>query len=186
MSEPAPLLKPLAPATTKARLWKSGRFVADPWTLAVDPVAPPIAAHTILPLAIWRAHRSTLAEGSLPLGLLVEAGETLELVQDGVDRLQLVALRFPKFTDGRAYSTARRLREQGGFLGEVRAVGDVLLDQVPLMLRAGFDAFEIVDVPTLAALEAGNLPAVQRVYQTGSTIAAHPWLSRRAIAGARP
>ena len=55
----------------------------------------------------------------------------------------LVALDFPKFRDGRAYSYARLLRERYGFRGELRAVGEVLLEQLFFMLRTGFDAFEI-------------------------------------------
>ena len=60
-----------------------------------------------------------------------------------LDRLALVALAFPKFQDGRAYSQARQLREQYGFRGELRATGDVLRDQRLFLLRAGFDAFEV-------------------------------------------
>ena len=66
----------------------------------------------------------------------------------------MVALDFPAFTDGRAYSTARLLRERHGYLGELRAVGDVLLDQIPFMLRCGFDAFEVAQNVTLEQIEA--------------------------------
>ena len=59
-----------------------------------------------------------------------------------LDRLALVALEFPSFKDGRAYSQARVLREQYGFHGELRATGNVLRDQLPFMVRCGFDSFE--------------------------------------------
>lgn len=62
-------------------------------------------------------------------------------LQPFLDRLSLITLTFPKFRDGRAYSQARLLRERYGFRGELRAVGNVLRDQVLLMVRAGFDAF---------------------------------------------
>ena len=59
-----------------------------------------------------------------------------------VARLDLIALHFPKFSDGRAYSQARLLRERLGYQGELRATGGVLQDQLPFMLRCGFDSFE--------------------------------------------
>jgi uncharacterized protein (DUF934 family) len=60
-----------------------------------------------------------------------------------LDRLALVALAFPSFRDGRAYSQARQLRERYGFRGELRATGDVLRDQFLFLIRAGFDSLEV-------------------------------------------
>jgi uncharacterized protein (DUF934 family) len=59
-----------------------------------------------------------------------------------VGRLRLIVLDFPKFSDGRAYSQARLLRGRLGYAGELRATGNVLQDQLPFMLRCGFDSFE--------------------------------------------
>jgi uncharacterized protein (DUF934 family) len=59
-----------------------------------------------------------------------------------VGRLRLIVLNFPKFSDGRAYSQARLLRGRMGYRGELRATGGVLIDQIPFMLRCGFDSFE--------------------------------------------
>lgn len=59
-----------------------------------------------------------------------------------LDGVNLVVLNFPKFTDGRAYSQARLLRERLGYTGELRATGVVLRDQLPFLLRCGFDSFE--------------------------------------------
>jgi uncharacterized protein (DUF934 family) len=77
------------------------------------------------------------------------------------------------------------LRERFGFAGELRAAGDVLLDEIPLMLRCGFDSFEVVNEPTLRALKRGHLPGVSLFYQP--SVAPHeapagtrPWLRRRA------
>ena len=69
---------------------------------------------------------------------------TDEVMQLGarLDGVNLIVLNFPKFTDGRAYSQARLLRERLGYRGELRATGAVLLDQLPFMLRCGFDSFE--------------------------------------------
>jgi len=72
-----------------------------------------------------------------------------------VGQLLLVAIDFPAYTDGRGFSQARLLRERLGFGGEIRAIGDVRPDQVPFMVRAGIDTFEVAEVPDLAQLERG-------------------------------
>jgi uncharacterized protein (DUF934 family) len=68
--------------------------------------------------------------------------DELDALQLHLGRLKLIALNFPKYTDGRAYSQARLLRGRLGYRGELRATGQVLLDQAPFMLRCGFDSFE--------------------------------------------
>ena len=179
MSEPAPLLSPLKPATTAPVLWTERGVVSDPWCVIGDDVPFPIGGYAIVSLARWRAEQASLAALGVPAGVIVQAAESIDLETDDVSRLAVIALVFPKFTDGRAYSTARRLRE-GGYAGEIRATGDVLLDQIPLMLRAGFTTFEITHAATVRALETAPLPAVSRVYQSGTETAAHGWRPRRA------
>jgi uncharacterized protein (DUF934 family) len=183
MSEPTPLLAPLKPVLVTARLWKDGRFVADDWRALADGEPLPIEDRAIVSLGRWRAERANLAALGAQVGIRLEPPDEPDPIADDITRLGVIALTFQKFTDGRAYSTARRLRESG-YKGELRASGDVLLDQLPLMLRAGFDAFEIRHRATIAALEAAQLPAVSRVYQSGAEFAARPWRSRRAAAGA--
>jgi uncharacterized protein (DUF934 family) len=68
--------------------------------------------------------------------------DPLDALKTHLGRLKLIALNFPKYTDGRAYSQARLLRGRLGYRGELRATGQVLLDQLPFMLRCGFDSFE--------------------------------------------
>ena len=75
-------------------------------------------------------------------------GEEVEVLAYDLPRIALVAVAFPKFNDGRAYTAARLLRERYGFTGEVRAVGDVLREQAGFMVRVGFDAFEPADGST--------------------------------------
>ena len=178
MSEPAPLLSPLKPATTEPRLWTASGFVSDSWRAIGDDIAFPIAGHAIISLARWRAEQATLAALGAPIGIAVQPSEALDFIADDIARLAVIALAFPKFTDGRAYSTARRLRE-AGYAGDIRATGDVLLDQLPLMLRAGFTSFEITSAATIQALEAATLPALSRVYQSGTVMAARQFRSRR-------
>ncbi|HXU99165.1 MAG TPA: DUF934 domain-containing protein [Caulobacteraceae bacterium] len=79
------------------------------------------------------------------VGVRVAADEAVESLAFDLPAIALVALEFPKFKDGRAYSAARILRERFAFVGEVRAVGDVLLEQARFMIRCGFDAFEPAD-----------------------------------------
>ncbi len=183
MSEPAPLFSPLKPATTEPRLWTGTSFVPDPWRTIADTEPFPIGGQAIVSLTRWRAEQPALAALGAPVGVVVQSSEALDFDTDDVNRLAVIALVFPKFTDGRAYSTARRLRESG-YAGEIRATGDVLLDQLPLMLRAGFTTFEIVNAATIHALEVAPLPAVSRVYQSGAETATRGWRSRRAGIGA--
>lgn len=183
MSEPAPLFSPLKPATIEPHLWTGTSFVPDPWRTIADAEPFPIGGQAIVSLTRWRAEQPALAALGAPVGVVVQSSEALDFDTDDVNRLAVIALVFPKFTDGRAYSTARRLRESG-YAGEIRATGDVLLDQLPLMLRAGFTTFEIVNAATIHALEVAPLPAVSRVYQTGAETAARGWRSRRAGIGA--
>ncbi len=87
----------------------------------------------------WRA-----GGGRAP-GLRLRSDERLEEAADAIARAELIELEFSKFTDGRPYSHARLLRERYRYRGELRAVGEVLRDQLPFMARCGFDAFEVPD-----------------------------------------
>src|SRR3546814_6520329 len=79
------------------------------------------------------------------LGLRLKSDQSPAGIAEDLGHFQLVALEFPRFGDGRAYSYARLLRERYGFKGELRAVGNVLRDQLLFMLRCGFDAFEVAN-----------------------------------------
>jgi uncharacterized protein (DUF934 family) len=101
----------------------------------------------IVSLAQWQAQRDALLQRGTPLGLRLHSDQSPEAIADDVGRFALIALEFPKFRDGRAYSYARLLRERYGFKGELRAVGDVLMEQVFFMVRTGFDAFDLQQSP---------------------------------------
>jgi uncharacterized protein (DUF934 family) len=120
----------------------------DPWRAAVGEYGPlpipPIAGHSLLTLEQWQAVRDQWPAG-LPVGLtLANTAEVEELAED-LPRFALVALQFPKWTDGRAYSQARVLRARLRYVGEVRATGDVVVDMLPLLQRTGFDAVQLRD-----------------------------------------
>ena len=106
----------------------------------------------------------------------IEPGEDARMLLDHLDRISLIEVTFPKFRDGRGYSSARILRE-GGYTGELRAAGDVLVDQVPLMKRCGFDSFA-PDVPLDDAVVAASLARYDYVYQGAADSAVPVWKLR--------
>jgi len=117
---------------------------ADAWvTLPDDAPVPGDGQHIIVSLARWREEGEALRARNTPLGIRLASDQSPSLVADDLGRFGLVALEFPVFSDGRAFSHARILRERYGFKGEVRAVGDVHRDQLAFMARCGFDAFEL-------------------------------------------
>jgi phosphoadenylyl-sulfate reductase (thioredoxin) len=123
-------------------LLKHGAVVEDRWRRLADDAPPPGDEPVIVSLARLRADRA-LAGRNRPLGLALKNIEPVHALAGELDRFDLIALEFPKFTDGRAYTQARILRERLGFTGELRATGQVLPDQLLFMQRCGFDAFEI-------------------------------------------
>jgi uncharacterized protein (DUF934 family) len=125
-----------------ATLIKNKRIVPDSWQL-LKPAAEggvPLTGDWIVPLAVWTGQRAQLSQRSGRNGVLLENTEDPRLIEADFDKLALIAVSFPKFTDGRGYSIARLLRRLG-WKGELRAVGDVLRDQLFYMTRCGFDAF---------------------------------------------
>lgn len=130
-------------------LIKNNAIVADPYTDATTAETLPPAGPVIVTLAQWQAERDALLARGTPLGIRLHSDQSPEVIADDVQHFALVALEFPKFRDGRAYSYARILRERYGFKGELRAVGDVLMEQLFFMLRTGFDAFELAGADPL-------------------------------------
>ena len=93
----------------------------------------------LLSLIDWHAVRKHWP-AEMPVGVKVANDTDIETVADDLARLSLIALQFPKWVDGRAYSQARLLRSRYHYKGEVRATGEVLVDMLPLLARTGFDA----------------------------------------------
>ena len=108
----------------------------------------------IVPLSLWREHGHALKARDGGLGVWLDSDEEVEEIGDDAHQFQVIALNFPAFTDGRSYSNARLLRDRFGFKGELRAIGDVLRDQLFYLHRCGFDAFAIrADKDPYEALE---------------------------------
>lgn len=125
------------------------RFVdthRDPWRTLGGDDGPPVSitptANLLLELAQWHAVRAAWP-AKLPVGVRLANDQDVEVLEPDLPRLALVALHFPKWVDGRAYSQARMLRSRYRFAGEVRATGEVLADMAPLLERTGFTAAQL-------------------------------------------
>ena len=119
---------------------------ADDWSvLRLDDTESPEAVvvpegKVIVPLLVWQAQREQLS-GRPEIGVWIGADERPEELKGELDKFAVVAVNFPKFTDGRGMSIAFNLRRRLGYQGELRAIGDVLRDQLFSMHRVGFDAY---------------------------------------------
>ena len=147
-------------------VFKGDGFVSDDWRNLGQAEDLPPGGKVILTLSQWQARGGDM-QGDMPLGLLIEPGQDVGTIAPDLARFALVAVAFPKFTDGRGYSLARQLRSNFGFAGELRATGEVLFDQLQLLMRCGFDSFDISDVATIRLLEAGRRPTLRIFYQPG-------------------
>jgi uncharacterized protein (DUF934 family) len=124
-------------------LVKAGEIVEDQYVRVLDDAPLPDGVPVLLTAARFLADAHELIERDALLGVLWPNDRRVAELTPFIDRLSLIALVFPKFKDGRAYSQARLLRERYGFRGELRATGEVLRDQFQFLLRSGFDAFEV-------------------------------------------
>ena len=130
------------------RLTMAENEVAGTVTLPVGPL--------LVPVAVWQARRRELVEREYahgwPLGVWLAAGEGPKAIADDIEDFSVIAVHFPKSTDGRGCFTARLLRRRHGYGGELRAFGDVPSEQLVSLRRSGFDAF------TLRADQAAHAP----------------------------
>lgn len=167
-----------------ARIIKNGGIAEDNWqTLALgegdspETVALP-AGEVLFPLAVWLARKDEIAARGGPFGLLLQPDERIEDIAGEIGRFAVIAVNFPKFVDGRGYSTAALLRQRHGYRGELRAVGDILHDQLFYLRRVGFDAFALrADKSADYALERG-FATFSESYQA-STDQPLPYFRRR-------
>jgi uncharacterized protein (DUF934 family) len=132
------------------RLVKAGSIVADDFVRWLDNAPVPDGQAVLVPHTRLLADTGLLRRAA-PTGVIWPNDRRVSELAPYLDRLALVALVFPVFKDGRAFSQARILREQYRFPGELRATGQVLRDQFLFMLRAGFDAFEVTKEADAAA-----------------------------------
>ncbi len=128
------------------KIIKDKTIVNDDWSVltlaegdAPESVTVP-AGKQIVPLQVWLAQKTQLAARS-DIGVWLASDDRPEQLKDDTKSLPLIAVNFPTFADGRGYSIAYNLRARLGFDGELRAIGDVLRDQLFYMSRVGFNAF---------------------------------------------
>lgn len=130
-----------------ARLILDGAVVENQWNLlpldadteiTADKLAP---GKVMLPLTVWLALRDDLQGRKGEIGVWLDSDEAADLIGEHASELPLIAAHFPLFTDGRAFSTGRLLRQRYGFTGELRAVGNFMRDQLTYLKRCGFNAF---------------------------------------------
>lgn len=123
---------------------KQQKIVDDHWQwLAEDADTPLPDGDLIVPLSYWLDHKHTLSNRDGQLGVCIHSDVDIHAVAKDIISLALIALDFPVFVDGRPYSNARLLRERYGFKGELRAVGNVLRDQLLFMQRCSIDSFQL-------------------------------------------
>ena len=121
-----------------ARLIKRRHLEDDLWQVLQADEAIPVNGDVLVPLSVWQTQLPSLRQRNGATGVWLGPSDDPADVEPFPD---LVAVHFPVFTDGRGYSTARLLRQRYGFAGELRAIGDILRDQLYELARCGFDSF---------------------------------------------
>ncbi len=130
------------------KLISTESLVDNHWTVMKVATGPEIlqavpGKNFIVPLKFWRLYREELNEYSGNIAIWLDSNEQVSDIGEEVHAFPLIALNFPVFSDGRSYTNARELRQRHGYKGEVRAIGDVLRDQLYYMAQCGFDTFEL-------------------------------------------
>jgi len=158
-----------------AQLIKNGAVVADTWQTLIlaegetpEAVTLP-AGPVIFPLAVWQARKDEILARQQAVGLLLKGSDRVEEIAGEVTRFAVIAIDFPKFVDGRGYSLASLLRQRYGYTGELRAVGDVLHDQLFYMQRVGFDAFALKDGKNAELALASAFTTFSDAYQASTS-----------------
>jgi len=130
------------------KLIKDRASAQDRWTILKEATGPEVLSavpgkNFIVPLKFWQLYADALEDYSGEIAIWLDSDEDVNQIGEKLQQLPLIALNFPVFSDGRSYTNARELREHLHYAGEVRAVGDVLRDQLYYMSRCGFDAFSL-------------------------------------------
>lgn len=158
-------------------LLKSGQIVEDTWLHIDDEQDVPSSGDIVVSLARWLDEGETLRTRDGKMGVRLKNDQSPAQVADDLGAFDIFVLEFPKYTDGRAYSAARLLRDRYGFTGEVRASGDVLIDQYGMLQRCGFDAYEIADNADVSAWIAAE-KRISSHYQSAADGVVAIWAKR--------
>ncbi len=159
-------------ADVSPKYWRDGAFASDGWHHGESDDG---AGQVILPLAAYLALSPEQRKaGANRLGVLILPGEKLDAIVPDLAHVSLIALAFPAYNDGRSHSKAELLRSRYGYAGEIRAVGDVLTDQIPLLLRNGFNSLEIKNGVAIKRLEDHIDTSVPTYYQPAAITETKP------------
>ncbi|MEQ1782091.1 MAG: DUF934 domain-containing protein [Hyphomonadaceae bacterium] len=158
-------------------LLKNGKVEQDAWTFAEDGVAPSDGGPVIVSFARFLAEHDVLLACNHPIGVRLANSDDPGQLAPWLDRLSLIELAFPKYTDGSAFSQAQLLRRRYGFKGEIRATGQILRDQLRLMIRSGFDAIQFDDADAEAVYEISSRE-LSEFYQPAADTSASIFLKR--------
>ena len=158
------------------RLLRNGRLVYDDWSYAAEGENSAAAA-LILTLAEWQTRRDVWAARGARLGIVLQPADRVEPLYADLASFSLIACSFPGPSDGRGYSQARMLREQGKFSGELRATGYVRRDQLFFLARCGFNSFELAEADLENAVTA--LSTFSAAYQPSNDAGLPVRLQRR-------
>lgn len=153
-------------AAVSHRLWTPTGFAEDEWTHADNAEALSGNGRFILPLNVFLdLSPETRRAAQARIGVLLSSPDPVEALEPFLSELALVALAFPAFSDGRSFSKAELLRSRYAYAGALRATGQVLVDQLPHMLRLGFTEFEVSNPILLKRLEEGRTGGLPLAYQ---------------------
>jgi uncharacterized protein (DUF934 family) len=166
---------------TGADVFRNGRFEPDGWRVLAADEDLPAEGGALLPVGRFLAAAADGSLGNRPVGVVIAPADRVRDLLPHLDRLSLIAVEFPKFSDGRGFSHAAQL-VRAGFRGELRAVGNVLIDQITHMRRVGFNAYVVAHPLTRRYLSEGRDPAPKRYYQPAAIAeppaGTRPWLRR--------
>lgn len=151
------------------KLIKDGAIIENTWTLIAKPEGDVTTerptGNVIVPLSVWLAQKNQLQTRN-DVGVWLDSDETAEQIGEDAKNLPLIAVNFPIFMDGRAFSTARLLRERFGFTGELRAIGNLIRDQLCYLRRCGVNAFAFANPDTNLEAALKSLDDFNEYYQS--------------------
>jgi|688.fasta_scaffold93365_2 uncharacterized protein (DUF934 family) len=148
-------------------LLRRGRIEDDVWTPVGEGQEPPERGAILVCLDRFRADHERLLAGDCALGVSLANTDDPAEILPWISRISLIVLEFPKYTDGRAFSQAQLLRRRYGYAGEIRATGQVLRDQLRLMIRTGFDSM-LIDEADAEAVYQLSAAELSEAYQAAS------------------
>ena len=149
------------------KMLSHGAVTEDNWTVLQMPVETIPQGNILVPLKYWLEQSAELDGQAGLVGVWLDSDEEVEALADDLAQLPVVALNFPKFVDGRGFSSARLLRDRYDYKGEIRAIGNVIQDQLFMLQRCGFSQYCLADNVDLEAA-AKSLNDFSDSYQTAA------------------